>query len=474
MVKIQFSDVTPPERRSIRDIPIPNSGKRKTPIVIKPETLSGPKLNPISNNFNEPVPSPSPIKISDMTDIKDSKAYEYYYPKNKKEPEMSEGISEKSNKKRFIFGGIIFVVIVFFLISMMTVFASATAIVTPKSQTIQVSMDLIGTAERDDSSIRYEVIKLSKSQTVSIPATTEESVKLQAHGKIVVYNNFSTEPQRLIVRTRFESGDGLIYRIPESIIVPGKSVQNGVATPGSIETEVFADEAGEKYNIKKADFTIPGFKNDALRYQNFYARSVSDMTGGFVGKRKTLPPNDKQVALQKISIETQTLLAKELQSKVPEGLVLLSNAITYEVSELPQQEESSDVVVGEEVTSYALMLNSQDLSDKIIAEYKKSYPDWTNIPAFAQDFSLLNITKRPDKIEVGQKINFQISGKAKMLAKINTDLISQKFVGLNKKDINGIINEFAGIKSIVVTVRPIWKQSFPNNPSKIKVKTVTE
>ena len=45
MPRIQFSDVTPPERRSIRDVPIPNSGKRKVPVVIKPEKESAPKTD---------------------------------------------------------------------------------------------------------------------------------------------------------------------------------------------------------------------------------------------------------------------------------------------------------------------------------------------------------------------------------------------------------------------------------------------
>ena len=77
-----------------------------------------------------------------------------------------------------------------------------------------------------------------------MPTTGEEAVEVKASGKIMVYNNFSSEPQRLIIRTRFETKEGLIYRIPESIVVPGKTVKMGWETPGSKEIGVFADEPG--------------------------------------------------------------------------------------------------------------------------------------------------------------------------------------------------------------------------------------
>ena len=469
MAKVQFSDVVPPDKRSIRNVPIPNGGKRKMPIVVKPEKDYATK------NFSVPEENTSTMsaKISEIENIKNNKAYEYYYPKNKEEPEPYTNTYKKPNKKRFIFGGVIVVVVAVFLVAMMTVFASATVSITPKSQEVAVSMDLTATVEATPDSVRYEIIKLSKSQTASVPATGEESVELEAHGKIVIYNNFSSEPQKLIVRTRFESPEGLIYRIPESVMVPGKSVKNGVETPGSVEVEVFADEAGEKYNIKKTDFTIPGFKNDAPRYKNFYARSSTDMVGGFVGKMKTVSPSEKQAALQRIDMEAQALLEKDLKSKVPEGLALLPNSVIYESRELLQTEESDSIILGKEITAYAIMLNSRDLSGKIIAKYIETYSDWQNIRAFIRDFSSLEVTKKLEKIEAGQKLDLQITGKAKFFAEIDTDLVSQKLAGVGRKEVVKLMDEFIGISNITVVIRPIWKQSFPENPLKINVKTDT-
>lgn len=452
MPRIQFSDVVPPERRSIRDVPIPNSGKRKVPIVINPE-------------------KDLPPKISDIIEKKDSNTYEYYYPKNKKEPGQLGGNSNKS-KKKFIFGGMALLVVVVFIVGMMTVFASATINIVPKSQDVDVNMKIMAVSEAEEGAVGYEVIKLSKSKTLSVPATGEKAVETKASGKIMIYNNFSAEPQRLIVHTRFETKEGLIYRIAESVVIPGKSLKSGVETPGSIEVEVFADEPGEKYNIKKTDFTIPGFKNDANRYKNFYARSTTEMVGGFVGKRKTVLPNEKQTALQNIDLELKADLEKDMQSKVPAGLTLLFGSILYESKELPQKEDGSSIIIEKEITAYAVMLNTQNLSDQITKQYVSESPDWSDIKSEVKDFSLLNVTEMPNDLKTGEKLNLQISGKVRIWTSIDINLINQKLLGAPKKEAAKLMDEFAGISTITATIRPVWKQSFPNDPLKIHVQAI--
>jgi hypothetical protein len=466
MPRIQFSDVTPPEKRSIRDIPIPNGGKRKVPISIKPEIPPTPKAESVFES-----------KMSDITEKKESDAYQYYYPKNLKEPTQNDSFFSKFNKiknKQWIFGTIAIILIAGFIVGMMTVFASASIVITPKSQIVDVDMKITATSDKQNNTVRYEVVKLSQSNTVSVPATGEEAAQLKASGKIVIYNNFSTEPQRLITRTRFETPEGLIYRISESVVVPGKTVVNGVSTPGSIEVQVTADEAGDKYNIKKSDFNIPGFKSDANRYKNFYARSSTDMTGGFIGKMKTILPADKQTALQNIETKTKANLEKDLNSKVTEGLTMLTDSIIYNSQELPQKEESSSVSIGKEVTAYVILLNTQDLSDAITNQYISSSTDWNGIKSIVKDFSLLKITSKPNSIDTGTngKIDLQIGGKAKVLADIDTNIINQKLLGAPKNEAANLMNEFAGISSLTATIRPIWKQSFPDSPSKIHVSTV--
>jgi hypothetical protein len=149
MAKIQFSDVTPPERRSIRNIPIPNSGKRKTAPIVKPVSESNVVIHK-RESFD-------PVKETvDIAKIKNDQAYEYYYPKEERVSDFKKDFSTHSfgggfqSKKRFVFGGVAILAIIAFIVLMMTVFASATVAITPKSQNLQVDMSLVGTQEFDE------------------------------------------------------------------------------------------------------------------------------------------------------------------------------------------------------------------------------------------------------------------------------------------------------------------------------------
>ena len=50
-----------------------------------------------------------------------------------------------------------------------------------------------------------------------------KEVNQKAQGELTVYNNYSEAPQILIKNTRFQTEDGKIFRIGDSITVPGKT-----------------------------------------------------------------------------------------------------------------------------------------------------------------------------------------------------------------------------------------------------------
>lgn len=459
MTKIQFSDVVPPERRSIRDIPIPNGGKRKVPVIIRPQ--SNEKND---ESFSEMLPEAA-------SNAQKKGPYEYYYPQRQDRSNSQVNQNKKNGKKKFIFIVLALVAIFVFVFSMMTVFSSASLVLVPKSQEIDVSMNLVAVSDNDQSGVKYEIIKFSKIKNEKVEATAEEAVENKASGKIIIYNNFSTEPQRLIVRTRFETPDGLIFRIPESVNVPGKSIKNGIETPGSVEVEVFADEAGEKYNIEKTDFTIPGFKNDASRFKGFYARSSTEMSGGFVGKMKTVSEQQRIEIMDRIEKEAQEELKMEIKSKIPSDLVLVDGSVFFQSKDVPQSEESSLVILGKEITAYALALDRRDLSEGIISAYQNQLVDWKGIVSYIDDFSGLKIINSPEDVDFTTRINLEIKGLAKVIAQINTQEIGERLIAAPKKEAGNLINDVPGIVSVTATIRPMWKQTFPSDSSKIEIKT---
>lgn len=460
--RIKFDDVTPPEKRSIRNIPIPKSGKRKQPIIIAPD-------KPF-----EPEPKKEFIPLnqvrSDIVEKKDQAVYQYYYPQTETPvtERINDFVSKPKKSRKFLYASMTVLAVFIFIFGMMTVFSSATVEIIPKTLTVSISEPLpIVLDNTAEGALRYEVVRLTKTKSVSLKASGEEMVETKASGKIIIYNNYSSEPQRLIVRTRFESPEGLVYRIAESIVVPGKSIKNGVETPGSVEALVYADEPGNKYNIGKSDFTVPGFKNDPERFKAFYARSAGDMTGGFIGKRKTVETSEKEAAFKSMDEELQNELKMEMSTKVPEGMVMLGNSQIFQSSEVAQADNGSSVTLNREGVLLTLLINEKDISNKIVSSFVSSSTAWQGINAKVLNYSGLKISKKPDSYSGSGKIDIEVAGEAKITADLSTESISERLSGKPRKDAALLIDEFKGVSSVRTTVRPMWKRSFPDNPLKI-------
>src|SRR3989344_755828 len=306
MKKILLREVVPSGKRSIRNIPLPNSKSR-------PSTKDAP-LNETGVTKNSAQKTPS-----------------------------RRGASIKfSNLGIWV---IALVVLIGLGYAGSFLFVSATVTVIPKE--ITVPIDLTGTAslEPADGELGFTIATLSREGSKKIPASGEEKVERKASGKIIIYNNNGMNGQKLVANTRFETPDGLIFRIQESVLVPGQKTVSGVATPGSITATVHADQPGEKYNVGLSDFTIPGFKSDS-RFVKIIAKSDPKfpIKGGFVGAVKKIAPTD--AASAKLAIETQLKneLQEDLKSQIPDSHVLFNKAFTFSFEELPQNNEKDSGV----------------------------------------------------------------------------------------------------------------------------------
>ncbi len=428
-----FQDVVPPNnaennwppRRSIREVPLP----AKASVISKEEVEE------------EPV-----VKRETL---------EKFAPKK-----------NKSYRSK-IFGGLIFAAVLVFVFLMMNAFTSANIEISPKKETASFNLSLkAGSAENmaTSSNLKYQVIPLSGVKEKEVPAAGEEQVSRKATAKVVIYNNFSAESQRLITRTRFQTPEGLIFRINDSVVVPGKKGEK----LGTLEVTISADEPGEKYNIGLSDFTIPGFKDDPVRYKGFYARSVNKAVGGYIGKVKKINDADRKSALTEMKTGIEADLNKELLSKLDPNLVVLKGAILYDFKELPQTDSSGGAIIKEEGKASAIAFDKNDLSAFIKKEALKS---WDTLPAQISSFDQISLAFdspdwRPLKSDL---VSVKISGTAPFTSLVDKAIIRERLVGKSKSELLNIINDSKAILSAKASVRPIWKGSFPSDANKIHI-----
>lgn len=368
--------------------------------------------------------------------------------------------------KTFLISAVLVATLLLGFLGVMLFSVHANVTVTEKARSVTIDGSFIGKYDAKEGDLPFETISATKEETVTVPSTGEKQVETRASGTIIIYNTYSTASQRLIKNTRFETPDGRIYRIDESVTVPGQSKDG--KKPGSIEAVVYADAAGKDYNIGLSDFTIPGFKGDP-RYSKFYARSKTPMTGGFIGSIKTASALDLKTARENLEQKLKGELATELSSKIPAGYVLFPNA-TYFVFEQVSPPDSNEVDV--KATSYGVIFNAKTLAshiaEKTVADYK------AGDVVEAENLSSLLFTPIPADVKPWETgiVSFSLSGATTLVwhfdqEKLKVDLAGQM---KDKARIAEILGAYPSIENAEVVVRPLWRKNLPEDVADITVK----
>ena len=468
MAKNILQDIVPPEKRSIRNIPVPQ--RRKTDLLnnyeAKASNVFVPAEKPIQKENSGPIDVIPPQQKKPPVVELEKTTYEpkiYSYAGN--------GIKGSTfGSKKILYGSIIgAVVIVSFAV--VSLFGGATVTIEPAEAIGVVTANTTFTAAKNaiENELPFQIVTLTKTQSIEAPATGEDRVERKASGQIIIYNDFDSNSQRLIKNTRFETPEGLVYRINESVVVPGRKSDNGTIVPGQIETTVYADEAGEKYNIGKKDFTIPGFKGDP-RFDRMYARSKTDMTNGFVGIERKVSAGDKAVAVSELQTKLTDDLQKDVLAQVPEDFVMFADAFSVKFKELPQgTADNSSVLINEEATLTGILFNK-----KIFAAYLAKSLD---LPVAARPSEIININELAfvlqDKSgfnELTEKITFTLEGQPIFIAIIDTEELAGKLVNQPKKSLDEILASYPEIKAADSMIRPFWARTFPENAKDITIK----
>lgn len=353
-------------------------------------------------------------------------------------------------------------------------FSGAKLSITPKSVKIPVDLELKAVGSAQTGNLHFKVLALEKTGQTTAKAQGEKLVQERASGTIIVYNNFSTSPQRLIRNTRFQTPEGLIYRISDPIVIPGRTTKNGATVPGSIETLVVADTAGADYNIGLSDFTLPALKGDTARYQGFYARSKTPMTGGSSGMVKQVTAEDLAASQRIIENQLESDLALQAKSSTPKEQVFFPRAYQISFTPLANQAEGEDsVVISENAKLSALLFDREELAAVLAKEVLDNYDGAPvmipNLENLIFDLRSSAISKTLDN---SGQITFNLKGTATFVWQYDENKLKTELSGKLKSDLAQILMNYPAIEKAEVTVRPFWKNHFPDDVGEITFESV--
>lgn len=381
-------------------------------------------------------------------------------------------------RKRVVVTSIVALVIIASAFIVNVFLGGAVVTVHPKVKDVAVQATIITQKIPQADQLGFELLTLDATGERQVKASGKEPVSVRAEGKIFVYNTKSTSPQRLIKNTRFETKDGLVYRIKESIEVPGVSKDSkGNDVPGSVVADVFADGTGEQYNIEPSRFTVPGLKGGD-QYDSVYGESTTAFTGGFEGEKFIIDEQELNTAEQALQVELRDKLIARLAEEKPAGFVLYEGAVTFAYETLPSTEYGESLAtIKQKARLHAPLFKESDLAMHLaklsIPDYKGDLVTLTN--PYSLTFTYTDPQTGVSDISMNTSLDITLKGTTQIVWKFDEDALKNELLGKKKIDASAVLARYSSaISSAQSELRPFWTNSFPNSPKDIKIITILE
>jgi hypothetical protein len=351
----------------------------------------------------------------------------------------------------------------------------------PKNRVVTVNAEFIAYNERRPGELTFEVLTLEATGERQVAASGQETVQTQASGFIDV---FKTTPgnERIIKNTRFESTNGKIYRVQESVTIPGATTSaDGDTIPGKVTVEVFADEVGESFNLSAQQrFSVPGFKENNLSqlYNSIYAINPEPISGGFDGPRFIIEENELANARQELQAELKKSLLEKFKGATPPGFVTFDSATTLTFTELTATQYSDTLVtIREQAILHVPLFSATELAAFIAKSTILGYNTSESVRIEKIDelrFSYQSTDSSEINIINTESIAFKIVGNPRIIWTFNGDEIRNDLQGKEKTAHAVIMGKYPGIERSTIDIKPFWKRVFPETAQKIRVNEIIE
>ncbi len=234
-----------------------------------------------------------------------------------------------------------------------------------------------------------------------------------------------------------------------------------------------ADAAGADYNVGLKDFTIPGFQGTA-KYTAIYARSKTEMTGGFSGLQKIISPDESAQADADLSAQLKTLLAKDIVSQIPANFILYPGSLSYDLNPIGQLDSTTgNAILQKTGSANAIIFDKTALTSAIA----KISPALATTPAQITNLDSLNFayaTSTGWSPNTSTTVTFALSGSPNTVWTFDADALKASLLGLSKTDAEKLIATYPSIQEAWIETRPFWNNDIPKDPAKVTlVNTLT-
>ncbi len=340
-------------------------------------------------------------------------------------------------------------------------FSKAKVTITPMQKPVTVAGDF--TATSGTGLLPFQLIFVDKTASTEVKSEGTVNVQQASQGSIVISNTQGIV-QKLIKNTRFESADGRIFRIHDSIAIPaGKD-----GAPGTLTVTVYADASGESFNIPATTFKLPGLKGSKA-YEQVVAKSSEAMSGGYSGPRPSVAQATKDKSYESLRSELTTEIESAISQKIPEGYVLVSGAsfITY-IAEPDAPAAGGAVTLSLKATATVVVFPSKSLAAAISYATDGSF-NGQDVSLVGEAGLKLTSANGAAPASTDQEFAFKLEGNATVLWTVEGARIAGAVAGKDRQSAEVALTGFPEVDTAKILIRPFWSSSFPSDPSRIEV-----
>ncbi len=379
----------------------------------------------------------------------------------------------------------------------------ATITLTPRSNVIDTSVNVI-LADIEANRAELDIRPLHEIPSYTITKKIQKALTYQATGKnfqgqnasgILTVTNLSDDDWPLVAKTRFQTNDGIVFRLQNAVTVPAKRGDK----PGTLDVPVVADEkdmyekiVGDRGNIQPTRFFLPGLSAD--NQKKLFAESKVPFTGGKTLVTVFISKEDIEAAKQRLADDLKAGAIAELQAAVREknaaqnsNLALLTGRDAIQTGEpkitvppnLENVQQTSFDLQGELVTT-GITYSKDDLLNILTAELKlKKSPQKRLV--YIDDQSLVYKIIDTDKTAKKIKITATIQGREEFEIspdKENGERLIKKIkdhiIGKEIKEAQAYIQNLPEIEKVKIEPWPAWAPTLPGIPDNIRIEIKRE
>lgn len=370
----------------------------------------------------------------------------------------------RSNNRFWLWAFVVVLVCGIMGVLLSTVFAGATVTVNPRTEQVSVPPTITAMLNAPVGTLTFELLAVSRGATTTVAADGTQRVSRAASGVITISNTYSKDPQRLIANTRFATADSKIYRIRDSVVVPGMQG----TTPGSATATVYADSPGAEYNKpSNTTFTIPGFKGDP-RFDKFNAVATNGITGGFVGEEPAVATADLASAKQALQKQLDTAVRTAAAAEIPEGYRAVPGTLNVSYGDVLQTSGGDKkALLSQTATARGAIVRDADLASAIGRARIQGYGGEAVAFGTQNGMSIQATSSKPGD----NTITLALAGEATLVWQFDPNALRQALVGKGKDELQTVIKAFEpAVAKASVMIRPFWQGKFPSEADKIQIK----